>query len=238
MSDDNLNILRGQRLKEVRKEKGLTQSDLAELSNYSVQQISYVECGKRGMSLESARIFAKKLNIYEDYLLCESDIKSEKEYFSKRGYLFDERSKLINALIEHTGYELISEFISNFSELKIPPVDPGILNDYNRHYEHIPFDAEDKARFGIEIKTPLGKIITCDPVDIELLEYEILDFIKLRFRQLESKFDWEYDEAYSRIKLPGSETRKFQPHNASEILDYTYSGIWADTDPYSHDDDI
>lgn len=70
----------GNRLKKNREKVGMTQSELAEKSNYSITQISYIENGKRGMSIEAARIFSKILEIREKYLLGMDDFATKEDY--------------------------------------------------------------------------------------------------------------------------------------------------------------
>lgn len=77
MKDSKLNQLQGLRLKECRTEKQLTQQELSDLSHFSKQHISYIECGKRGMSYEAAAIFAQLLDVKKEYLLGEIDLKSD-----------------------------------------------------------------------------------------------------------------------------------------------------------------
>lgn len=66
----------GKRLRDCRKEKKITQDELAELSNYSVQHISMIENGRRNMSISAARSFSKILDVREEYLLLEDNIKT------------------------------------------------------------------------------------------------------------------------------------------------------------------
>ena len=59
----------GDRIREARKQKGLTQEQLAESINVSVESISHIECGSR---LPSMQVFIKLievLNVSADYLL-------------------------------------------------------------------------------------------------------------------------------------------------------------------------
>lgn len=74
-----INIQCGKRLKECRMAAGLTQREFAELVNYSAQQICYIENGKRALSKEAASIFAEKLGVRADYLLCVDNIKFSHE---------------------------------------------------------------------------------------------------------------------------------------------------------------
>lgn len=79
MTNEELNKKRGQRLKECRELRKITQNELAMLSHCSPQSISYIENGRRGMSRDLAHIFAKELKIKEEYILLESDFKTDSE---------------------------------------------------------------------------------------------------------------------------------------------------------------
>lgn len=83
-SDNNLNKMRGLRLKECREQKNITQEKLGSETGYSVQTISYVENGKRRMSTDSARIWGNYLGVRMEYLLCEDNDMTVDEVFSKK----------------------------------------------------------------------------------------------------------------------------------------------------------
>jgi transcriptional regulator with XRE-family HTH domain len=53
----------GKRLAEVRKAKGVTQSDLAERVNMSVVTIAYIETGKRWVRLSTLDKIARALKV-------------------------------------------------------------------------------------------------------------------------------------------------------------------------------
>lgn len=96
----------GKRLRECRLEKNMTQEELASASFLSVQQISYIENGKRGMSLESVRNFSEILGVDEKYLLGETSFKNE---FSKKQFAnskIDEIDKRLLELLEAMGITL------------------------------------------------------------------------------------------------------------------------------------
>ena len=62
-------------LKSLRKEKKLTQSDLAKLLNLSTSTISMYEIGNRTPDLETLEIFADFFNVDTDYILGRSSVK-------------------------------------------------------------------------------------------------------------------------------------------------------------------
>ena len=65
------NLLRemGKRISGQRKLLGLTQEEIAEKLDVSVQFISYIERGQKGISLENLIKLSKELNISCDYIL-------------------------------------------------------------------------------------------------------------------------------------------------------------------------
>lgn len=88
----------GLRLKNCRKEKGYSQEKLSELSNYSIQTVSYIENGKRNMTRESAHSFAKILGVREEYLLCEDNSKTLEELFLRESFNAYKYDGIENAL--------------------------------------------------------------------------------------------------------------------------------------------
>lgn len=78
-NNKNLNIEIGKRLKICRTLANMTQEKLSEAVDCSVQTLSLVENGKRGLSLELTRKLARQLNVREEYLLCEDDFKTQED---------------------------------------------------------------------------------------------------------------------------------------------------------------
>ena len=61
----------GQRVKEARKKKHLSQADLAEAVEKSTSYISYMETGLKCMSLETLVDVANALDVSADYILAD-----------------------------------------------------------------------------------------------------------------------------------------------------------------------
>ena len=59
----------GERLRTLRKETGETQEDLAELLGVSRPQVSEIEQGNKGTSLERFALLCAHYNVSADYLL-------------------------------------------------------------------------------------------------------------------------------------------------------------------------
>jgi len=59
----------GQRIVELRKQKGLTQDALSEMVSVTSQMISYAELGKKAIRPENLYKLSKALGVSSDYLL-------------------------------------------------------------------------------------------------------------------------------------------------------------------------
>lgn len=71
------------RLKELRKEKDLSQSKLAEIFNISQQAVSHYEKGLRDMDYKLIKDMSNFFDVSTDYLLGLSDIRNYSEYENK-----------------------------------------------------------------------------------------------------------------------------------------------------------
>lgn len=63
----------GCRLKEMRKERGLTQEQLAEALNISTPHLGNIEIGKRGISVDLLMEVSDVLNVSVDFLIRGTD---------------------------------------------------------------------------------------------------------------------------------------------------------------------
>ena len=101
MSDGKLLIEMGCRINIRRKELGLTQEQLAEKIDVSVQMISNLELGKKAVRPENLVKLCTVLSVSADYILMGK--KSEHEMFalaSKYKALSEEKQDLIDKLIK------------------------------------------------------------------------------------------------------------------------------------------
>ena len=101
--DINFKLI-GKRIKEVRKQRSLTQADLAELTGMSNSYISYIETAKKQASLESLVQISNALGVTVDELLCGNQLYSPTDYQTDIDVLMDDCSLLERRFI----YELIS----------------------------------------------------------------------------------------------------------------------------------
>ena len=96
------------RLKKLRKEKGLTQSDLAKVLNTNQSQYGKYENGKTNLSIENAKILAEYFGVSIPYLLgYEENSTANKtnatistEFVKKLSFISEKKSKLLQEYIE------------------------------------------------------------------------------------------------------------------------------------------
>lgn len=87
------------RLKTLRKEKGLTQTKLGEMLNYGYTAIANYESGRNQPSISDLKKIAAVFNVSMDYLLCVNDI--------RRPYEEDEISQDFNDFLHY--YSLLKD---------------------------------------------------------------------------------------------------------------------------------
>lgn len=71
------------KLKELRTEKNLLQSDIAKIINKSERTVGFYETGERDMNTETLSILANYFDVSIDYLLGKSDIRNPEEKIKK-----------------------------------------------------------------------------------------------------------------------------------------------------------
>ena len=77
MIKSELNLYCVERLKKCLEDFPMSQNELARLTGYTQQYISNIVVGKKPMTVKAASLFAKALNVRQDFLLCESDNKND-----------------------------------------------------------------------------------------------------------------------------------------------------------------
>ena len=101
MPIDNLTAL-GQKMREARKKKDLTQQELADLSHVSVKQIANIEKGKMNPSYLILKALAKVLPLSLDILI-NPDVAPEDEGASQMKMLYCScPSEMRDTLLHHT----------------------------------------------------------------------------------------------------------------------------------------
>ena len=107
MPIDDLTAL-GQKMREARKKKDLTQQELADLSHVSVKQIANIEKGKMNPSYLILRALAKVLHISLDTLI-NPDISLEDEGFNQMKMLYSSCPPEMRDTQLHHTQEMVKE---------------------------------------------------------------------------------------------------------------------------------
>ena len=107
---EKLNLIEvGKRVREVRKEKGLSGEALGEAIHRSQNTISKIEMGKSGATIENLRAIAKECGVLEDYLLLRTDYKTKAEFLKDTINKLQETDLMWRAFLNHiaivSGYE-------------------------------------------------------------------------------------------------------------------------------------
>ena len=89
-----------ERLIELRKEKGLTQSQLAEKLNWSRSQVSLYECANRIPSELNLMILADFFNVDIDYILGKTEYKTIYDQLWKQAEKWDENHPELKKTVE------------------------------------------------------------------------------------------------------------------------------------------
>lgn len=177
-SNDLLNKKRGLRLKDCREASGLTQEALSMKAGYSIQTISYIENGKRGMTIESARIFGKYLEVRMEYLLCEDNYKTVRDLYSEV-ILSNKKEDYISDAFTENGY-LPLEVLGNK------------IAEYQDPLSHEEIELINVDRY--IIRTANNKYITCSEEKYKDMIEEINDFIILKLKRLENSCEPASDD--------------------------------------------
>lgn len=92
----------GVRIRRLRKERGLTQQTLAEISNQEPSNISHIERGATKLSLPTLVSVANALGVTVDELLCDSLPASRTVFQSEVDHILSDCSHLERKIITET----------------------------------------------------------------------------------------------------------------------------------------
>ncbi|MGV3293835.1 helix-turn-helix domain-containing protein [Streptococcus pluranimalium] len=121
------------RLKELRKEKGLTQADLAKVINTNQSQYGKYENGKTSLSIENSKILAEFLGVSPAYLLgLETEFEPVESRETQFQILVKDRKLSLREISDDTGINYST--IGNYNQgTRIPNArNAAILADYFR----------------------------------------------------------------------------------------------------------
>ena len=121
------------RLKELRKEKGLTQAELAQVINTNQSQYGKYENGKTSLSIENSKILAEFFGVSPAYLLgLETEFEPVESRETQFQILVKDRKLSLREISEDTGINYST--IRNYNQgTRIPNArNAAILADYFR----------------------------------------------------------------------------------------------------------
>ena len=191
-SDEKMIAKRKKRLKELRKEKNLTQEQVANMAHISQVHYQRIESGNSNLTLDMACALSKVFGVRTEYLLCEDDFKTElmkKTYPAfKEWYDEDRAQQALNKYFEVFGIVFEpwagEELNKKLSEIKGEGVELiGGLGDLLLTL------SEDEAKRLFHpcflIKTKKGeKIATISDTEYKRLAFEIKDYIDFLFEKI------------------------------------------------------
>ncbi len=92
----------GKRIQNRRKQRGLTQEQLADLMNVSIQMISNLERGNKAVRIDNLLSLSKILNVSTDYILTgKGNPQDISELTSKISRLPGKTEKMIEMLVDY-----------------------------------------------------------------------------------------------------------------------------------------
>lgn len=104
--DGNILIEMGKRIQNRRKQLALTQEQLAEMMNVSIQMVSNLERGNKAIRIDNLVNLCKILEVSTDYILTGQETTEEMNALTIRiAQLSDKDKKMIEMLVEYCQTE-------------------------------------------------------------------------------------------------------------------------------------
>lgn len=104
--DENILIEMGKRIQSRRRQLALTQEQLAEMMNVSIQMVSNLERGNKAIRIENLVNLCKILDVSTDYILTGSETAKEMNALTVRiAQLSEKDKKMIEMLVEYCQTE-------------------------------------------------------------------------------------------------------------------------------------
>lgn len=229
INGEKLNNKGGKRLLATLKEKKMSQVELAELTNYTVQHVNNIIRGKRNMSRDAAHEFAKVLQVDEEYLLCESDYKNLFEKVLKE--MPGSASEKIDEAIFLLGYKKTKKFWTIWEGMKCCNHSNDELSDLLDHVtdEELDRSFDCNSELALELITPDNKIINCRADDYENALREICEYIKFKLEYISNQFVYDYSGKGNTFLSPeeGSITQIYDTEHYKPTF-FSHSGQISD----------
>lgn len=163
MKGKEINPLSAIRFKECRAKANITQEQLSELSEYSIQQISYIENGKRALSAEAAKIFGKIFHVDAAYLLCETPYKTTDTVQTEEKTLKNDLNSLFYKLLFLLGERIVD----------VAPDGEAIMSNK---------DFDESAYIVIETLFPEMRYYRLTLKEFNAIKRDIFEYIQFKFR--------------------------------------------------------
>ena len=104
--DDNVLIEMGKRIQNRRKQLALTQEQLAEMMNVSIQMVSNLERGNKAIRIDNLVNLSQILQVSTDYILTGKETADDMNALTARiAQLSTKDRKMIEMLVEHCQTE-------------------------------------------------------------------------------------------------------------------------------------
>lgn len=99
----NVNLIEiGKRIQNLRKQKGYTQEQLAEMMNVSIQMISNLERGNKAIRIDNLISLSKILNISTDYILTGKETVCDIDLLTSRMAKLSEKDRrMIEMMVDY-----------------------------------------------------------------------------------------------------------------------------------------
>lgn len=102
MNNNRFLIEMGNRISKQRKSLNMTQEQVAEAMNISIQSLSCIELGKKAIRPENLYKLCVVLNVSADYILMgEKSVKQLEGILKKLSALKDDDYRIVESLIDH-----------------------------------------------------------------------------------------------------------------------------------------
>lgn len=181
-----INTIRGERLKILLSEKGISQKDLAEKIGYTKEHVSYIVNGRRNLTADAAELIVKLFSpVRFEWLMGYDDFKTNADFESAPlkkmiSEICDKRI-LFSALLFSLGYDKSVLDHSKHADLTFSDIKNMGPIDIADHIVEMSHDL-DKIEYQL---TKNGKEIgRCSVYEYESLIDDVFDFLEFKIRKI------------------------------------------------------
>ena len=145
----------GDMLAKIRKEKGMTKTELAKLTNINIGHLTHIEKGERNPSYRTLKILCRALNIPYQQLMYtyDKELSEDQYYYKATSYISYNRILAVNNIDNIEGF------------IECPPSVPGAALAIKVQDDAMTTSFDKGAYAYVELNTPLN------PKEIGLFSY-------------------------------------------------------------------